>query len=379
MSTGDSADRGQRQGHVAVRDLQAGYGDTTILDLEHLDIQPGEFLSVLGPSGCGKTTLLNVIAGFVPASRGQVLVDGRDVTDEPAYRRGLGLVFQGYALFPHLTVAQNIAYGLRVRKESRAAVTRRVNQALALVDLVDFADRRPRQLSGGQQQRVALARALAYEPSVLLLDEPLSNLDAKLRRQMQFELRRIHKAVGTTMIFVTHDQDEALTMSDRVALLNAGKIEQIGTPEEIYRQPRTAFVADFLGAGNLIPATIADGRAVTPEGAVLPANAAGHHGEVTVVLRREQITLADPGATDPVVIGPSAEVADPTLFPVGEVLLRAFSGGTWHLQVRVGNPEDGGQVFSVELADAGPRRTPPPEGSTVRVVWDPTTTLVIER
>lgn len=349
-------------GHVAVRNLQAGYGDTTILDLDALDVQPGEFLSVLGPSGCGKTTLLNVIAGFVDARQGQVLVDGRDVTGEPAHRRDLGLVFQSYALFPHLTVAQNVAYGLDVRKTPKTEVRPRVAEVLELVDLAAFAERRPRQLSGGQQQRVAVARALAYSPSVLLLDEPLSNLDAKLRRQMQFELRRIQKAIGTTMIFVTHDQDEALTMSDRVALLNGGKIEQIGTPEEIYRHPRTAFVADFLGAGNLITATISDGRAVTASGTTLPVVPGGATGQVTVVLRREQITLADPhqGGDDG--------------FPTGEVTMRAFSGGTWHLQVRLEGTE---QLIAVELADAGAGRTPPQEGETVRLAWDPAAVVVI--
>ena len=351
-------------GHVAVRNLQAGYGDTTILDLESLDVQPGEFLSVLGPSGCGKTTLLNVIAGFVDARQGQVLVDGRDVTGEPAHRRDLGLVFQSYALFPHLTVAQNVGYGLDVRKTPKAEVKRRVAEVLELVDLAAFAERRPRQLSGGQQQRVAVARALAYSPSVLLLDEPLSNLDAKVRRQMQFELRRIQKAIGTTMIFVTHDQDEALTMSDRVALLNNGKIEQIGSPEEIYRHPRTAFVADFLGAGNLLRATITDKRAVTATGVALPVDPAGATGEVTVVLRREHITLADPG------VGHHE-------FPTGEVTMRAFSGGTWHLQVRVGGAE--GQTISVELADAGSGSAPPREGETVRLVWDPTAAVVISQ
>lgn len=351
-------------GHVAVRDLQAGYGDTTILDLEHLDVQPGEFLSVLGPSGCGKTTLLNVIAGFVDARRGQVLVDGRDVTSEPAHRRDLGLVFQSYALFPHLTVAQNVAYGLDVRKTPKAEVRRRVAEVLDLVDLAAFAGRRPRQLSGGQQQRVALARALAYSPSVLLLDEPLSNLDAKLRRQMQFELRRIQKNIGTTMIFVTHDQDEALTMSDRVALLNGGRIEQIGTPEEIYRSPRTAFAADFLGAGNLVGATITDGRAVSASGVTVPVVANGVTGPVTVVLRREQIRLAAPAGT-------SEE------FPLGTVVLRAFSGGTWHLQVQLGDPAQDGQLLSVELGDNGSQAAPPQEGQTVRVMWDPASAVVI--
>lgn len=351
-------------GHIEVRNLRAGYGDTTILDLQHLEIQPGEFLSVLGPSGCGKTTLLNVIAGFVDASRGEVLIDGRDVTDVPAHRRDLGLVFQNYALFPHLSVAQNVAYGLNVRKTPRATVQQRVTEALELVDLASFADRRPRQLSGGQQQRVALARSLAYSPTVLLLDEPLSNLDAKLRRQMQLELREIQKSIGTTMVFVTHDQDEALTMSDRVALLNQGTVEQMGSPEEIYRNPRTTFVAEFLGAGNVIRATSSKGRVTSESGVPLPVADAEPDGSVTVVLRREHIRLEDPGATEP----SRAE------FPVAEVRLRAFSGGTWHVQADL---PGGGPTFSIEIPDAGPGHTPPREGDTVRLVWDPASAVVI--
>lgn len=353
-------------GHVAVRGLQAGYGGDTILDLERLEVEPGEFLSVLGPSGCGKTTLLNVIAGFVEAREGQVLIDGRDVTAEPAHKRDLGLVFQSYALFPHLTVAQNVAYGLVIRKKTKSDIRQRVSEVLELVDLGVHADRRPRQLSGGQQQRVALARALAYSPSVLLLDEPLSNLDAKLRRQMQFELRRIQKAIGTTMIFVTHDQEEALTMSDRVALLSGGSVEQIDTPEKIYRQPRTAFVADFLGAGNLIAATVTEGRAITRDGATLPVVLEGQTGPVTVVLRREQITLVDPA---------DEHIPHAGRFPIGKVVLRAFSGGTWHLQVEVGDPAEGGQLFSIELTDGDTPR----EGETVRLIWDPAAPVVISK
>ncbi len=364
------------QPQVSVRNLTAGYGGTTILDLEELDVHQGEFVSILGPSGCGKTTLLNVLAGFVEPSHGQVLVDGQDVTAVPAHRRNLGLVFQNYALFPHLTVAQNVAYGLKTRGVTGSRRTKRVAEVLELVGLADFAARRPRQLSGGQQQRVALARALAYEPSVLLLDEPLSNLDAKLRRQMQSELRQIQRRVGTTMIFVTHDQDEALTLSDRVALLNAGKVEQLGTPQEIYRSPRTAFVADFLGAGNLLRATVLDQHTVVgPHGVWLPVATGRPVGsEVIVVLRREHVKLV------PVEQGPVDA-------PRAIVTFRAFSGASWTLEVHLlAHGEDASArvelrdeaTLGIELADEGQVQQPPAEGSVVRLVWDPETVVVVQ-
>jgi putative spermidine/putrescine transport system ATP-binding protein len=357
-------------GHVAVRGLRAGYGETTILDIDELEVRAGEFLSVLGPSGCGKTTLLNVIAGFVEPTAGTVLIDGQDVTHTPPYRRNLGLVFQSYALFPHMTVAQNLSYGMKVRGAGKAAQATRVAEVLDLVGLSEYAGRMPRQLSGGQQQRVALARALAYSPTVLLLDEPLSNLDAKLRRQMQSELRQIQRRVGTTMIFVTHDQDEALTMADRVALLNGGHIEQIGSPQDIYRSPRTPFVADFLGAGNLLRATVVDPHTVVSNGTSLPVTTDCPVGtEVTVVLRREQLRLA------------STAVADQG--PRGEVTFRAFSGGTWHVQVRLladhaEATRVPGQVISVELPDTGRSGAPAEEGAVVRLTWGADSVVVIQ-
>ena len=354
-------------GHVSVRGLLAGYGEQTILDLDELDVHPGEFLSVLGPSGCGKTTLLNVIAGFVQPSAGQVVVDGRDVTDTPPYRRNLGLVFQNYALFPHLTVAQNVAYGLKTRKVPKAEQTPRIDEVLNLVGLADYAGRRPGQLSGGQQQRVALARALAYEPSVLLLDEPLSNLDAKLRHQMQTELRQLQRRVGRTMIFVTLDQSVALTLSDRVALLNGGHIEQLGTPQEIYRAPRTTFVADFLGAGNLLPVTIIDAATVRLGDVDLPIATGRPAGsQATVVLRREHLRpLTSPGS-------PAA--------PRAVVIFRAFSGSSWQLQVQLLTPDDQptGPIISIELPDAGATQTPPAEGTQVWLAWDPKAAVVID-
>jgi ABC-type Fe3+/spermidine/putrescine transport system ATPase subunit len=229
-----------------------------------LDIAAGEFFSLLGPSGCGKTTSLRMIAGFELPDSGRVHVAGRDITDLPVHKRDMGMVFQSYALFPHRTVAENVAFGLRMREVPKPDIERRVKSALAQVALTGLEERKPGQLSGGQQQRVALARALVVEPPVLLCDEPLGALDRKLRQQMQFELKELQKRLGVTLVFVTHDQEEALAMSDRIAVMNRGKVEQVGAPTEIYERPRTRFVADFIGEINILEeAGLA--RALRPE------------------------------------------------------------------------------------------------------------------
>ena len=227
-------------------------GRVMAVDAVTLDIAAGEFFSLLGPSGCGKTTSLRMIAGFEHPDSGRVHVGGRDITDLPVHRRDMGMVFQSYALFPHRTVAENVAFGLRMREVPKPDIERRVAAALAQVALTGFESRKPGQLSGGQQQRVALARALVVEPPVLLCDEPLGALDRKLRQQMQFELKELQKRLGVTLVFVTHDQEEALAMSDRIAVMNGGKVEQVGTPTEIYERPRTRFVADFIGEINIL-------------------------------------------------------------------------------------------------------------------------------
>jgi spermidine/putrescine transport system ATP-binding protein len=228
------------------------FGDMVAVDDLSLDIAEGEFFSLLGPSGCGKTTTLRMIGGFEDPSAGTVYLGGRDVTDLPPYKRDVNTVFQSYALFPHLDVFENVAFGLRRRKVAKADVRSRVTEALGLVDLVGFEQRKPPQMSGGQQQRVALARALVNRPKVLLLDEPLGALDLKLRKQMQLELKRIQQEVGITFVYVTHDQEEAMTMSDRLAVMRLGKTEQVGPPEDVYENPQTQFVAGFLGASNLL-------------------------------------------------------------------------------------------------------------------------------
>ncbi|MDC9818524.1 ABC transporter ATP-binding protein [Pectobacterium polonicum] len=222
------------------------------LDGVSLEIAQGEFFSLLGPSGCGKTTLLNIIAGFLAPTAGRVCINGQDITDWPPYRRNIGMVFQNYALFPHLSVEENVAYGLKVRRVNRQEQQRRVKEALDQVRLEGLATRRPHQLSGGQQQRVAIARALAIEPQVLLLDEPLSNLDARLRKVMQDELRALQQRVGITTVLVTHDQEEALTLSDRIGVLGHGRLQQLGSPWQLYHAPENRFVAEFIGQANLL-------------------------------------------------------------------------------------------------------------------------------
>ena len=232
--------------------LTKRFGEHVAVDGLSLEVEKGEFVSLLGPSGCGKTTTLQMIAGFVEATSGAVALEGRDLLATKPSQRGLGIVFQSYALFPHLTAAQNVAFGLEMRKVPRAEREARVKEALGLVGLSAFAERFPRRMSGGQQQRVALARALVIRPRILLLDEPLSNLDAKLREGMQIELRQIQRTVGTTTVLVTHDQAEAMALSDRVVVMNAGRVEQIGRPHEAYEKPATPFVAGFLGKTNVL-------------------------------------------------------------------------------------------------------------------------------
>jgi len=239
------------------------FGAFKALDNVSLSVEPGEFIALLGPSGSGKSTLLMMLAGFETPSSGDILVDAKRVNDQPAYKRGFGVVFQRYALFPHMTVAQNVAYPLLRRAAKRDVVEREVGKALELVALSAFAARLPAQLSGGQQQRVALARALVFRPSLLLMDEPLGALDRKLRQQLQLEIKQIHRQVGSTIIFVTHDQEEALSMADRIAVLEKGRLQQFGTPRDLYEAPASAFVADFIGETSFIPVSLSpEGQAV---------------------------------------------------------------------------------------------------------------------
>ena len=263
-------------------------GKTRVVDRVDLTVHPGEFFALLGPSGCGKTTSLRMIAGFEEPDAGHVFVGGEDITYVPVHARDMGMIFQSYALFPHRTVAENVAFGLRMRGLDKHEITERVRQALRQVALEGYDERRPAQLSGGQQQRVALARAIVIRPRVLLCDEPLAALDRKLRQSMQLELKGLQRELGVTTIFVTHDQEEAMTISDRIAVMNAGRIEQIGSPREIYNRPRTRFVADFIGDINLFEGEWRDGTFVV-DGKVFPAPAGS--GRATLAIRPERVRL----------------------------------------------------------------------------------------
>jgi spermidine/putrescine transport system ATP-binding protein len=284
--------------HVAdirLVDLTKRFDDVVAVDALSLDIERGRFVALLGPSGCGKTTTLRMIGGFEEPTSGRVELGGRDVGSLPPYKRDVNTVFQSYALFPHLSIFENVAFGLRRRKVKGGELDRRVSEALALVGLAGLERRKPRQLSGGQQQRIALARALVNRPRVLLLDEPLGALDLKLRKEMQLELKRIQHDVGITFLHVTHDQEEAMTMADEIVIMNHGRIEQQGTPGELYERPRTAFVAGFLGVSNLLPGTIVGERLVRLEDGteVQLANGAlqGRTGAVKIGVRPEKLRL----------------------------------------------------------------------------------------
>ncbi|MXP62035.1 ABC transporter ATP-binding protein [Roseomonas sp. M0104] len=283
-------------GHaLALQGIAKRYGGFTAVEGVDLAVERGEFLTLLGPSGSGKTTLLMIIAGFVEPSTGSVTLDGRDITALPPERREFGMVFQGYALFPHMTVAENVAFPLRVRRLGRAEQQAKVRAALDLVQLSAFADRRPAQLSGGQQQRVALARALVFDPLLLLLDEPLSALDKKLRAELQEELKALHRRIGRTFVNVTHDQEEALSLSDRIAILNRGRVVQQGRPSELYENPRTRFVADFLGKSNFLRG-VGEGGGVVRAGGTRLRVATAPAGPVLLSLRPEKIALLPEGA-----------------------------------------------------------------------------------
>jgi spermidine/putrescine transport system ATP-binding protein len=284
-------------GDIQLIELAKRFGDTVAVDGIDLHIPAGEFFSLLGPSGCGKTTTLRLIAGFEQPSGGRILLDGRDMARTPPHHRSVNTVFQSYALFPFLSVFDNVAFGLRYKHVSKAESAKRVRQALALVQLEGYEKRRPSQLSGGQQQRVALARALVLNPSVLLLDEPLGALDAKLRKALQIELKALQETVGITFLYVTHDQEEALTMSDRLAVMSNGRIQQVGSPAEVYDEPSTAYVADFLGVSNLMPA-VGDGGGRVRLGDFHFTAARGDYaarGPIRIVIRPERVRLGDQG------------------------------------------------------------------------------------
>jgi putative spermidine/putrescine transport system ATP-binding protein len=333
--------------HLILEGLGKSYGAVVAVEGLDLAVARGEFISLLGPSGCGKTTTLQMIAGFTQVDRGRILLDERDLGSVPPARRGLGIVFQSYALFPHMTVADNIAFGLEMRGVAKAEREARTQEAMALVGLKGFSDRYPRRMSGGQQQRVALARALVIKPSLLLLDEPLSNLDAKLREEMQGELRQIQRSVGTTTVLVTHDQHEAMALSDRIVVMNQGRVEQIGAPHAVYGSPASAFVAHFLGKTNVLSATGDGAGNVAIEGLVLPL-AGAPAGPVRLAVRPERLVLAEAGAP-----GFAARITS-----------RVFQGAHWLLSA-----DSAAGALSIILHNDG--RPAPGEGETVRLAFTP--------
>ncbi len=272
------------------------YGDNMVLDELNLSVKENEFLTLLGPSGCGKTTTLRILGGFETPDQGTVIFDGKNITNLPPNKRGLNTVFQKYALFSHMTIAENIAFGLKIKKKSKSYIDDKIKYALKLVNLDGFENRSPDSLSGGQQQRIAIARAIVNEPKVLLLDEPLGALDLKLRQDMQYELIRLKNELGITFIYVTHDQEEALTMSDTIVVMNQGYIQQIGSPEDIYNEPQNAFVADFIGESNILPAIMLEDRLVEILGAKFKCvdEGFGKKQPVDVVIRPEDIDLVKP-------------------------------------------------------------------------------------
>jgi spermidine/putrescine transport system ATP-binding protein len=356
-------------GEVQLVDLVKRFADVAAVDGVNLHMPAGEFFSLLGPSGCGKTTTLRLIAGFERPTDGQILLDGVDMAETPPHKRNVNTVFQNYALFPHLSVYDNVAFGLRYKDVPKQAVRKKVLDALALVRLEGYEKRRPSQLSGGQQQRVALARALILNPEVLLLDEPLGALDAKLRKALQIELKALQEEVGITFIYVTHDQEEALTMSDRIAVMSAGRVVQVGTPHEVYEDPATTYVADFLGVSNLMAGTAegADGtgRARVRLGNFEVAAMQGDtdaHGPVKIVIRPERVQLEDHGTTgENRVPGMVERVV--YVGSIQQVIVRLAPGETlqaWVQNTGVSLPYDQGMPVSVHL---------PPEA--VRVLLDP--------
>jgi putative spermidine/putrescine transport system ATP-binding protein len=336
------------------------FGDVVAVDDVNLAVEKGEFVSLLGPSGCGKTTTLQMIAGFERPTSGRIRIDDRDMADVVPARRGIGIVFQSYALFMHMTVAENVSFGLEMRKVPKPERRRRVEEALALVRLDQLAHRYPRALSGGQQQRVALARALVIEPQLLLLDEPLSNLDAMLREEMQIELRNIQQRAGVTTVLVTHDQTEAMALSDRIAVMDKGHIVQVSTPFEAYEHPRSEFVSTFLGKTNHVAGRIEDGadgrvRVATAAGAFEAPAADGLHGPVILSVRPEKIRFVPKGQA----------------MLVGRVGTGVFLGNQWLFQIE----SSLGTLLVIHQNAGRPEASP---GDEVGLAWDPEQVRVLE-
>jgi putative spermidine/putrescine transport system ATP-binding protein len=369
VSMQDKKGNGVAEFRIRFDGVSKYYGQQCVVDKLRLDIEKGEFVSLLGPSGSGKTTLLMMLAGFETATEGQILVDGYRVNDVPSHKRDMGVVFQNYALFPHMTVGANVAFPLQMRGVSKAETADRVKKALDMVQLGTLSERKPSQLSGGQQQRVALARALVFEPRVVLMDEPLGALDKNLREQMQLDIRALHQRLGLTIVFVTHDQSEALTMSDRIAVFNKGKIEQIGTPRQVYDEPATRFVAEFIGETNLIDATVevveATSTAIRLEGGEI-VRIAGADGlaageAVSLSLRPERLSLTE-GARNGISLPANA---------ISAVVTDSVYQGD-HLRVQLAGPGNASYVMRLDRRSSEPQR-----GAQVTAFFNPEDCKVI--
>jgi putative spermidine/putrescine transport system ATP-binding protein len=341
---------------IAIREAVKNYGHFIAVDRISLDIEPGEFITLLGPSGSGKTTLLNLLAGFQKLDSGEILVDGKPIHHVPTHKRGFGMVFQSYALFPNMTVTQNVAFPLHMAGVDRATIDRRVAETLEIMRLSEHARKSPSQMSGGQQQRVAIARAIVMRPKVVLMDEPLSALDRRLRESIQIEIRDLHQTIGSTILFVTHDQGEALTMSDRIAVLDAGKIVQVGRPREIYRHPINRFVASFVGESNLIEAEIVQKRGST----MTLKNRAGYVfnaesrdaidvGRATVLVRPERIAVSNEATANSVPVTVTSAIF------LGEIL-------------RIKARMEGGETLLIRCTDTA-NRPLPAAGDRLHVNW----------
>jgi spermidine/putrescine transport system ATP-binding protein len=317
---------------IELKNIEKYFGSNCVIPPLDLTIEKGEFLTLLGPSGCGKTTLLRMIAGFETPTRGQVLLEGEDITPLPPYKRNVNTVFQNYALFPHLSVFDNIAFGLVQKGVSKTNIKTEVEHVLNMVQMDAFAARKPKELSGGQQQRIALARAIVNKPKVLLLDEPLAALDLKLRKQMQFELKNLHKQLGITFIFVTHDQEEALTMSDRIAVMNKGIIEQIDKPQTVYDHPHTKFVADFIGENNTIQGDF-DGKTLKKGNLTIPVQANSEkRGNAFLFIRPEHVEIY--------------KQAPPQYFSLSATILgKIFLGNQWKIHCKL----EAGETIEVSV------------------------------
>jgi spermidine/putrescine transport system ATP-binding protein len=345
---------------VRLENVVKRFDDTVAVDGISLEIARGSFFAMLGPSGCGKTTTLRMIGGFEEPTEGRILLGEQDVVGLPPYKRDVNTVFQSYALFPHMSIEDNVGFGLERKRIAKGELKGRVAEMLELVGLSGFARRKPKQLSGGQQQRVALGRALVNQPRVLLLDEPLGALDLKLRKSMQMELKRIQNEVGITFVHVTHDQEEAMTMADTIAVMNSGRIEQLGPPAELYEHPATAFVAGFLGVSNLLPGRIdGPGAIQLDDGTVVRASVNGRTGEVAAGVRPEKITIGAGGGANEL----AGTVAETAYIGVATQVVVRTSAGT--VQVFAQNMDAGGRV--------------PAPGTNVVLSWAPESTFVVDR